>query len=365
MVHIPSYLTRRGPDYLKKEYNGRAAIEPISFQASSGLDSNNTLQFTVPLEPEFLEIGEIVSLGDTEFGGVITSRDIDLKNNKVTYTGISYLGFLGKIEILNNHLNRNGGVYYFRKNHGSSDEIYELFLDIGLIGNDLHTSFFQQDEADASVYDEWFDGVIPYYYPGTYTGWVTTIEVSTNNTILDVMKKVRDALNLNPEVTCESSGDDVWLYVRYRTPVTKTYYAQSDDEIVLSDVLPTNQLVGYTEEDDWYTAYIASDGTIKVMEWNDFWTEYRAGRVKYTGRAVQRKESKNNDPNLIKKELIAMQRKTVASSIKLTADDIDIAVGDYVQIVAQSIGKRTEPQLVSEKTVTIFNGKPTITYNLS
>ena len=74
----------------------------IEFECATGRNaySDNDFILKTPFDKDKLyEIGEWVSYGYTEFGGIIRSRIIDVENEIVTYTGQTYRGILSTILI--------------------------------------------------------------------------------------------------------------------------------------------------------------------------------------------------------------------------------------------------------------------------
>lgn len=350
-----NYLIRQNSSLQKRTYNGRAIIEPTSFQSSSGLNSNNTFQFTVPIEPEFLDLGDFISVGGTEFGGRIVARDIDLKNRQVTYTGDTYLGILSKICA---ERRQTDGLHEiiirWQDQWNTANPTNRFFTILGYFqaaskfyNNNtagINLSATQVDTIADSKFTEW---------SSDYSSWILRIIIPTGASFLEAINTVSEFSGLTPYITVGSGGS---YLVQFKNPSTITYNYVKDEDVVLSDAFGVNMFL-----DEASIHYIATDGSAKTATY-----ESTISDLKYTGLSIWNKNDPNTYPNSTNQQrLLNMARNTNASSIKLTTDDINASVGDYIQIVARNVGIRTNPQLITEKTMTIFNGKTTIGYSLS
>ena len=345
-----NYLIRQNSSLQKRTYNGRAIIEPTSFQSSSGLNSNNTFQFTVPIEPEFLDLGDFISVGGTEFGGIVTARDIDLKNRQVTYTGDTYLGILNKICCEIHSTDGMHEILIDRDNQWNSSyptspdfTILGYFQDRAKFYNNrtagINLSATQVDSIASDKFQKW---------DSRYNFWALKITISPGASFLEAIRTVSIATGLSAYITVSSGGS---YSVQFKNPTTKIYnYVDNGQDVTLSDVFNLNMLIG-----DYFIHYIGTDGTEKSKPWEQTLTD-----IKYTNLSIQSKLDAENDLTLD-----GLAQNTIASSIKLTEDDINASVGDCIQIVARDVGIRTAPQLITEKSFTIFNGKATIGYSLS
>lgn len=95
------YLILRNNDFSRKPFSSSTdIINPIKFQSNVSLlmqtdaeiteTGSNDFEFKLPLDKNFISLGDLISYGTTEFGGLITERYIDLKNKSITYYGISF-----------------------------------------------------------------------------------------------------------------------------------------------------------------------------------------------------------------------------------------------------------------------------------
>lgn len=300
-----------------------AKIKPIiefdSLDCVVGLNSfsENDFVLKVPFKKELFEKGQFIAFGTTEFGGRITSREIDTSTNQVTYKGSSIRGFW----------QRNFKGVTDKTISGTIVDHVSTFLGWGNVNVIDKTDIINNaGEKKMSLTYEGTTSLL-HCIDRAMRNFAATITVSFVNGRLKVV--------INPSVThfFDSSQATVRIEENWSAP-TLIYAINNELKIGAS-------------------AYLQADGTVGNVPF-------------YTGldtiEAVVESSGKTTDElyDTAAEELLKRQE-FMASEVD--AKIINAEVGDYVVASVAEIGIKTEKRIV-EKRLVVKNKKETITYTL-
>lgn len=301
-------LMLRDRDFKKKK-----AIKKPSFACNTGLYGASINDFELTLtQSDILPIGDLITYGTSEFGGVILDRITDTKAKTVKYIGKS---FRGQLE---NSIIAPFGVLTLT---GTDFDIINQIINLSQLSYK----------------------VLP---TGRTKRNTVVLPIGTN-----ALKAIDLALSsFNAKMLIKVSNDGVEITLE---PIIEKSFDASQIDLVADEnrMMPT-ALHARSKEYS-VSVYLQSDGTVGTSR---YYTGFDAVEISQEITA----DSLEDLTALASDKLLALRKSQNASEVDVKIEEADI--GDKINVTVSEYGIKTT-QTVSEKTLTIEGKNEQITFN--
>lgn len=297
-------LILRDKNFLKKR-----VIKRPMFECSTGLygASANDFELTLPIT-DLLEIGDIVSYGSSEFGGMIRERLFDNKEKTVKYVGKTFRGQL-------------------------ESSIVAPFSTLTISGTDF-------DVVNKLIELSELSDV--YKVKPTYRSEEKTLIFSAGTNALKAIDIVLNNFGEKAMFGISSSSESPCIEIGLEKNSTKKFDASQTNSIIDDNKL---LITAIHASNDKYSAsvYLQKDGTVSTSR---YYTGFEALEICENISS----KSKAELVSLAADRLLALRASENASEVDVVLEDAD--VGDIVKVSVDELGVEIF-QVVNEKNISI------------